>query len=156
MKKKIMKAVLFLLLLLCIASEGFARAAAEQANVVEYDSETARHYILEEKSHRGHTVTARFHEIAKDEFKIAIVVYYPPGYSVNDDILEFFLYINDKIEVTASYVTYIYPSDIDYRRYDVFYGAVHFDGEITSIRLVPEWGKGGKLDDEIMHFLDLR
>lgn len=145
--KQVCKTICLALMLVFLLSHHALAAPtiAEQADSLMYLADDARYYRLEEKSHRGHTVIADFTEIAKNEFRIAVAQFCPnEGYTVNDGILKFHLTINEEKNVIAPYVMYI---DALEGAYVVFYGTVHFEDEITSLRLVPEWGHGIKQED---------
>ena len=145
MKKRTAFAALLMVFMLSLSSTGLALTVAESIDYLEYWSDDARNYYLEEESYRGYTLAARFVEIAENEYRLSVTMFMPAGeYWVNDSVIKYHLYVNDSTEVIGAYVTSILAPEGDYA---VFYGTAHYEGEIESLRIVPQWGN---LPDDLL------
>lgn len=138
MKKETVFTVLVLVFVLSLSSTGLALTVAESIDYLYVWSDDQRNYVLEETSYRGYELTARFDEIAENEFRLSVIMFMPPDYMVNDSVIKYHLYVNDTTEVIGAYVASL---DLAEGSYDIFYGTAHYEGEITSLRIVPQWGK---------------
>ena len=143
--------ILLLLTMVVFSTPSLALTVAESIDYIYYWSETQRNYNMEEWSYRGYHLTARFDEIAENEFRLSVIMHMPPDYMVNDSVIKWHLYVNDTTEVIGAYVASL---DLDAGFYDIFYGTAHFEGEVESLRIVPQWGKlnGELLPEDAMDF----
>lgn len=144
MKKRTAFAALLTAFLMMFSSSGFALTVAESIDYIYSWSDDQRNYVLEETSYRGYELTARFDEIAENEFRLSVIMFMPPDYTVNDSVIKYHLYVNDTTEVIGAYVASL---DLAEGYYDIFYGTAHYEGAIESLRIVPQWGK---LPDDLL------
>ncbi len=143
MKTRAVVAALLAFVLMVLSSPALALTVAESIDYIYVWSDDQRSYLLEEESYRGYVLTARFDEIAENEFRLSAIMFMPPDYMVNDSVIKYRLYINEDTEVIGAYVASL---DLAEGYYDIFYDTAHFEGEIESLRIIPQWGKlGGEL-----------
>ena len=97
-------------------------------------------YQLYELSPRGYVLDCTISQIFEGEWEASLTITYPKAYTVNDDILAFVLYVNGEKKATLD------PTDSLCER---FYGRFSSPKSINSLVLLPVWGKGGELLEDI-------